>query len=202
MIRLSDLASTRLLLLAIAGSTLLALAGCSLAPSASSTTRGAQPSASDPGSSASLAAKAGASAGAPATTGPLCSTVSAARVNTLTGMDYSHADALQTGALQGSGCVYYDGATPGDLGHELDADVAWGGALSAAYDSARQELTGVEPITDIPGLGHRAFSTKDEVTVDYGDLVITVNDSAQIVDPLDVDQIRFVVDEIHRVYGG
>lgn len=192
----------RALALAIACSTLFALAGCSLAPSASSTSRSAQPSASSPGSSASPAGKAGTPADAPASTAPLCSTVSAARVNTLTGMDYTHADALQTGALQGSGCVYYSGATPGAAGHELDADVAWGGGLSAAYDSAKQQLDGVEPISDIPGLGKRAFSTKDEVTVDYGELLITVNDSAQILDPLDVDQIRFVVNEIHRLYGG
>ena len=98
-----------------------------------------------------------------------------------------------------SECHYSNAKNASDASEDVFAFVMTGKDAGTFWQQSRDSTT--NGVTDLPGVGKRAYSADGAVAVDYGGLVIIISDSASTGGNLDVDQARFLVDELHNLYS-
>lgn len=181
---------SRVTLLAASVGVVIVLAGCTVSGGGAAST---PPSSS---SSQSHSATTSAQSGAPK---DVCAALPIARVNSLTGLDFTTAMAVPTLGMHAAECQYLNAATVVDASDQLNALVVFPPDIDKAW-SATQESNG-SPGTPLTGVGKRAFTGDSIVAADFGTMLIVVDDSGSTQDSLDVDQLRFVEDELHNLYS-
>jgi len=120
-------------------------------------------------------------------------------VNPVAGPGRPQRATVPTLGLHAAECQYLNAATVVDASDQLNALVVFPPDIDKAW-SATQESNG-SPGTPLSGVGKRAFTGDSIVAVDFGSMLIVVDDSASTQDSLDVDQLRFVEDELHNLYS-
>lgn len=186
---------TPLPLVAAAGTLLLALAGCAAgSPRSASTDSSAAPANSTPAKSANSGSTA---SGLPA---DVCEKMPVARVNELTGLDLTTAQVVPPQGFNAAECVYMNATDPIDASDQVNALVVTGDDVNTLWQQTR-DASSSDEVKDLPGVGKRAFTSDGVVAVDYGGLLIIVDDWASTGDTLYTDQLRFLVDELHNLYS-
>ncbi len=111
-----------------------------------------------------------------------CTTHTVARINALTGLKYVGTEpSPPSGASATStACHYVKSSGVADI-HALDLYVlvARGSSASKYYDGTVESWKSHPGYAPINGLGKRAVGTKIELAVDYGGLLIVVDDRGQ-----------------------
>jgi len=184
--------NSRLALFAAAAAVIVLLSGCAVGGGSADT--GSTPP--TPSSAAPTSASTSAQSGTPK---DVCAALPITRVNALTGLDFTTAMVVPTLGLHAAECQYLNAATVVDASDQLNALVVFPPDIDQAW-SATQESNG-SPGTPLSGVGKRAFTGDSIVAVDFGSMLIVVDDSASTQDSLDVDQLRFVEDELHNLYS-
>ena len=122
-----------------------------------------------------------------------------ARVNQLTGWDLTVAQAVDRHGYNAAECHYSNASDTVDASEDVYALVMTGNDAGTFWQQSHDSTT--NGVTDLPGVGKRAYSADGAVGVDYGGLVIIISDYASTGGNLDVDQARFLVDELHNLYS-
>ncbi|MEO7123873.1 MAG: hypothetical protein ABI400_12320 [Lacisediminihabitans sp.] len=173
---------------------LTALVGCAAEPaSLPSTTPGAASPTVVP--STPTAAVGSAHTGLPT---DVCTKMPLARVNKLTGWDLTIAQSLDSQGLNAAECHYANATTTEDTSEEVFALVMTGKGSGSFWQQSHDATQ--NGLADLPGVGKRAYTGNGTVAVDYGGLVIIVSDWGSL-GYLDIDQARFLVDELHNLYS-
>ena len=177
------------------GMILLSLTACAAgsAPAPSPGSTAAAPHASPSPTSNSTGT---AQTGVPA---DVCTKLPLARVNQLTGWDLTVVQAMETAGKNAAECHYSNSTNPSNTSQEVYALVMTGEDSGPYWQQSRDSTT--NGVADLPGVGKRAYSADGSVAVDYGGLVIIVSDYSSTGGNLDVDQARFLVDELHNLYS-
>lgn len=179
----------------LAGMILTALVGCAAgstsAPPTGSTTSPPHASPSTPAGSTGTA-----QSGTPA---DVCTKLPLARVNQLTGWDLTVVQATDTQGKNATECHYSNSTNPSDTSQEIYALVMTGKDAGAYWQQSHDSTT--NGLADLPDVGKRAFTGNGLVAVDYGGLVIIISDYDSTGDNLEIDQARFLVDELHNLYS-
>ncbi|MEO8527811.1 MAG: DUF3558 family protein [Pseudolysinimonas sp.] len=129
----------------------------------------------------------------------VCAKLPLARVNQLTGLNLTNTEVIPPQGYNAAECQYMNAATVVDASDQVNALVVTGDGASAFWEQTRDTTT--DGFADLAGVGKRAYVADGIVAVDYGNLVIIVDDWASTGDTLEIDQLRFLVDELHNLYS-
>ena len=129
----------------------------------------------------------------------VCTKMPLARVNQLTGLDLTSAQVVPPQGFNAAECVYMNATDPVDASDQVNALVVTGDDAGRLWDQTKD--VSQDGYADLPGVGKRAYTADGVVAVDYGGLLIIVDDWASTGDTLYIDQLRFLVDELHNLYS-
>lgn len=184
------------------GMILLSLTGCAAGSTPASTPASSAAPAGSPGAAANDSSSPAANSDSATHTGvpaDVCTKLPLARVNQLTGWELTVVQAMETTGKNAAECHYSNSTNPSNTSQEIYALVMTGADSGPFWQQSRDSTT--NGVADLPGVGKRAYSADGSVAVDYGNLVIIISDYSSTGGNLDVDQARFLVDELHNLYS-
>lgn len=129
----------------------------------------------------------------------VCTNLPFARVNVLTGWDLTTAQVVGPQGYTASECLYMNAADATDASEQVNALVVTGADAGTLWEETRHSIQ--DGYADLAGVGKRAYTADGVIAVDYGGLVIIVDDWASTEGGLVIDQLRFLVDELHALYS-